>query len=185
MSWSGARPIRLFIPNAFHSLEGFSNMALSKMQAWLPSLCLLCVVTMASAQDLSLRNGDFQQAMVGNSVPGWRLEQHAGDPAYEMKVVPDKSEPGNSILHTTDKERGLRPDRARDAFDQHSDGKRSRVACPHEDESSGARWLGTDARHDRQGSSYFADVHPQASPFFSSFGRSRLANRQRSYSDSR
>jgi hypothetical protein len=49
------------------------------------------------------------------------------------------------FLHTTDKERG--PGLiGQDAFDQHSDGKRSRVACPHEDESSGARWLGTDAR---------------------------------------
>ena len=48
---------------------------------------------MADAQDLPLRNGDFQQAMVGNTVPGWRLEQHAGDPAYEMKVVPDDVEP--------------------------------------------------------------------------------------------
>ncbi|MBK9955049.1 MAG: hypothetical protein IPP18_07885 [Rhodocyclaceae bacterium] len=73
-------------------------MALSKMQAWLPSLCLLCVVTMASAQNLPLKNGDFQQPMIDGSLPGWRLEQHAGDPAYEMKVVPDESEPGNSIF---------------------------------------------------------------------------------------
>ena len=54
---------------------------------------------MANAQDLPLKNGDFQQAMVGNSVPGWRLEQHAGDPAYEMKVVPDDVEPGNSVFY--------------------------------------------------------------------------------------
>jgi hypothetical protein len=53
---------------------------------------------MASAQSLPLKNGDFQQRMIDGSLPGWRLEQHAGDPAYEMKVVSDEMEPSNSFF---------------------------------------------------------------------------------------
>ncbi len=64
----------------------------------LTAIGLLCVGGLAAAQDLPLINGDFSQPMVGDKPPGWRLEQHAGPPAYEYKVVPDDVPPDNPVF---------------------------------------------------------------------------------------
>ena len=71
--------------------------------AKIPSYSLGILVSLflaveAHATDLPVRNWDFSQPMEGRMVPGWRLEQHAGEPAYEMMLVPDTENPGNSAF---------------------------------------------------------------------------------------
>lgn len=45
---------------------------------------LLCVAQ-AAAAEISLKNGGFEQSVVGRRIPGWSWTQHAGVSAYEVK----------------------------------------------------------------------------------------------------
>lgn len=48
----------------------------------------LAAVADAGGTTIPIVNGDFEQSADDGSIPGWMMLQHAGVPAYEMKIEP-------------------------------------------------------------------------------------------------
>ena len=45
-------------------------------------------IAAADGTTIPVANGDFEQSADDGSIPGWMMLQHAGVPAYEMKIEP-------------------------------------------------------------------------------------------------
>lgn len=70
----------------------------------------LALCASASATDLVLKNPDFENAMVGERIPGWSRTQHAGVRAYEVTNDAKSFDKGKSsirMLRTTEQFYGL------------------------------------------------------------------------------
>ena len=55
----------------------------------------------AAGTAIAIANGDFEQSAADGSIPGWMILQHAGTPAYEMKVEPAAAYRGNGGFRMT------------------------------------------------------------------------------------